>query len=167
MPRVSDPTSLPERRQRLEKACDALGISMAELARRVGISRQYVYHLLSGVRRGKARGDLWEKMAAELRVDVIWLNTGANPPTWATTGQADKALTSADALAPRKVNEDEVAYLRDQLYQRRELSRLSSRLDAAEERIQQLEVALQEVLRELEAIKSPAPKVDPRRSTRA
>lgn len=66
-------------------ALDALGIKQAELARRLGIKPQQLHQVVSGERPGTT---LLDAIAQALKVDVLWLRTGADSlaPPWAKIG---------------------------------------------------------------------------------
>jgi transcriptional regulator with XRE-family HTH domain len=67
--------------QRLKTAMEARGVTGAELARRIGSSRQYVSALLAGEKSGKLK---LPAIAKALSVDLAWLATGGGgAPTWA------------------------------------------------------------------------------------
>lgn len=68
-------------KHKIEAGCHAIGISVAELARRVGRPRQYLYSVMSGRKPGTG---IWEDIARVLECDVRWLTTGSGPaPRWA------------------------------------------------------------------------------------
>ena len=89
----------PETRAaRIEAACKTLGISVAELARRLGKSRQYLYGILSGAKPGEGT---WEPMATALGVDVVWLTTGVgNVPKWWSLADGVKAMSDQAERSP-------------------------------------------------------------------
>lgn len=59
--------------ERLRTAMTAVGITPAELARRVDVSGDYISHLLAGRRRLKRNPVLRRKIADALNVPVDWI----------------------------------------------------------------------------------------------
>lgn len=76
--------------QRIEDACEAIGISRSTLAQRVGISKQYIYHIGTGrIRQSKH----FVAIATALNVPIEWLMTGQGPvPAWASPNITDRLI---------------------------------------------------------------------------
>jgi hypothetical protein len=130
---------LAARRQRVESGCESLGISLSELARRVGKSRQQLYMVLAGTTPGTG---LWEPLARELSCDVTWLTTGRGPAPvwWAPTSGSDaedveSPVVSAPGGSDGTASVEMARLARDQ---QREIARLLDQVrevDAANRRL--------------------------------
>jgi RNA polymerase primary sigma factor len=84
---------------RLRDALEAAGLPKGELARRVGVGASAVSNWLSGER--TLRGDDLEKVASELGVPAVWLETGAGGTPAAVRVVRDKRTGDIGWAAPR------------------------------------------------------------------
>lgn len=152
---------------RIDEGCLALGLSQADLARRAGLpSTNYISRMKAGEISGRKH---LAAIARALQCEVIWLTTGnGTPPPWAIERnahgqarppQAEKPLTSADALAPRSVM-GQLEMMKIIVEQGQEVNRLYALVRILQDEVRELEawqIEANKQLAELEARRDDTP----------
>jgi transcriptional regulator with XRE-family HTH domain len=102
--------------ERIAAAMQRCHMTQGELARALGISQPACSMILSGKRTGRKHYEKMEKVFASAPASAAWIETGRNPPPWATrlgfedTISAIIAKTSADHSQAAQVDARTMAY---------------------------------------------------------